>query len=281
MFEVPERWRREGPETVRIDWDLQRQRPMDFDYVGLFALFPEVPALATVFNSDSDFRHELRKAMRSDLFTPKPKLTAELNCELKELFTDLTKPHVKAPLTEIAEDAASRSSSSGSSVSDAGTCSSASSLRRTRAMPELTEVFASHGVDLPGEVFVAKLLSLGNLSQYGHFSDLVGKPHEGHRWHQDHGDDRYTVMLGFPPENDFEGEGVFSHIIRLSHPLRHPRMVKGWTAGTPLVVNFPGPNACIFRPVYKAGQEVMVYKDSACLHSTPDIVHREALWRFM
>mmetsp|Transcript_13873 Transcript_13873/g.31456 ORF Transcript_13873/g.31456 Transcript_13873/m.31456 type:complete len:89 (+) Transcript_13873:221-487(+) len=88
-------------------------------------------------------------------------------------------------------------------------------------------------------------------------------------------------MLGFPAEDDFEGTGVFTHFLRLSHPLRVELQGDGWVEGTPIVVRLSPPERCILRPVYKPGQEVLVYRDSACLHSTPDVVHREAIWRFM
>jgi len=258
VFQVPERWRRDGPETPQIDW-LAPEEPASFAYYGLDQLFPDVPQLGAAFNGNAGFRRHVREVMRCDLFRPVPKLTAEVNSELRELFIDLTKPHVKAPLTEAEEDG----------------------QRKMRPLPQLTEVFAAHSLPLAGEAFVQRLLALGGLAESGQFSDLVGKPHEGHRWHQDHGDDRYTVMLGFPPEDNFQGVGVFSHVVRLSHPLRRPETSQGWVAGTPIVVRIPEPKECLLRPLYRPGQEVLVYRDSACLHSTPDAVHREALWRFM
>lgn len=258
IFKVPEAWRRSGSETPPIDWVVPEQPPR-FAYYGLDELYPEAPGLVKAFNCDAEFRHRIREVMREDLFRPVPKLSEEMNCELRDLFTDLAKPHVKAPLTETGED---------------GRCC-------LRPLPHLTEEFAARGLALTGEAFVERLLQLGALTDSGRFSDLVGKAHTGHRWHQDHGEDRYTVMLGFPPESNFAGEGVFSHVIRLSHPLRLPKTTDGWTSGTPIVVNFPAPEEFIFRPIYRPGQEVIVYKDSACLHSSPDTMNREGLWRFM
>ena len=41
------------------------------------------------------------------------------------------------------------------------------------------------------------------------------------------------------------------------------------------------PEEYVIRPVYKEGAEVLVYHDNAVLHSTPDYIDREAVWRFM
>lgn len=41
------------------------------------------------------------------------------------------------------------------------------------------------------------------------------------------------------------------------------------------------PEDVIIRPWYKRGMEVMAYDDSWSIHSAPDHIHREAVWRFM
>merc|ERR1719210_243640 len=98
-----------------------------------------------------------------DLFQPSPKCNAEINEEQKELFTDLTKPHIKAPVTEEGPDGE----------------------RGPRPLRELTAAFAAHGLaGLTGEAFVDRLLALGGLRESGLFSDLILRPHGGHRWHQ-------------------------------------------------------------------------------------------------
>ena len=43
--------------------------------------------------------------------------------------------------------------------------------------------------------------------------------------HQDSGLDRFTVMLGFPSRDGYDGAGVFSHAVRLSHPMVPPNGV--------------------------------------------------------
>jgi hypothetical protein len=41
------------------------------------------------------------------------------------------------------------------------------------------------------------------------------------------------------------------------------------------------PESVIIRPWYERGMEIMVYDDSWSIHSAPDHIHREAVWRFM
>lgn len=40
--------------------------------------------------------------------------------------------------------------------------------------------------------------------------------------HQDSGLPQRTVMVGFPPEDNYTGIGVFSHAIKLSHRMPPP-----------------------------------------------------------
>jgi hypothetical protein len=35
------------------------------------------------------------------------------------------------------------------------------------------------------------------------------------------------------------------------------------------------------RPGYGRGRELIVYSDARVVHSAPDAIHRESLWRFM
>ena len=91
-----------------------------------------------------------------------------------------------------------------------------------------------------------------------------------------------TVLLGFPPRDGYEGGGVFSHHVKLSHPLRPSQ---GETHGA--VVEYerlsdsPIPEEYVLRPLYGRGREIWVSDDAAHLHSTPDVQLRECLWRFM
>ena len=78
------------------------------------------------------------------------------------------------------------------------------------------------------------------------------------------------------------GRRVFTHAIKLSHPLEQlnaPGTVIQWEDFEPYEGDFDPRH--IARPVFGRGQEIMVYRDSAHLHSAPDVSHREAVWRFM
>ena len=103
-------------------------------------------------------------------------------------------------------------------------------------------------------------------------------------WHQDAGISSDTVLLGFPARNGYEGGGVFSSQVKLSHPLR-PN--EGTEHGA--VVEYERfeppperiPEEYVLRPLYGRGREIWISDDASHLHSTPDRQHREALWRFM
>ena len=109
-----------------------------------------------------------------------------------------------------------------------------------------------------------------------------------HSWHQDSGISSNTVILGFPPRDRVEASapigGVFSHQIKLSHPLR-PNV--GDAHGS--IVEFERfepqpakvPDEYVWRPLYSRGREIFVSDDAAHMHSTPDVQRRECLWRFM
>ncbi|KAJ1447916.1 hypothetical protein M885DRAFT_172372 [Pelagophyceae sp. CCMP2097] len=92
-------------------------------------------------------------------------------------------------------------------------------------------------------------------------------------------------MLGFPAAAAV-GAGVFSHVVQLSHtilpdaaiPISAPRTFDllsdlGCTTGAA--------EQLVVRPAFARGSEVLAYADSLTVHSAPDVIHRDALWRFM
>ena len=94
-----------------------------------------------------------------------------------------------------------------------------------------------------------------------------------------------THYQGFPAHDDFEGAGCFTHLVALSHPLRTdgPRgAVVEWervcgAASLPPAL----PPHYVLRPRFGRGAELLLYSDEAHLHSAPDHINREAIWRFM
>jgi hypothetical protein len=155
----------------------------------------------------------------------------------------------------------------------------------------LTECFAKRGVALTGEVFIKTLGGLCGKPCHGTLIDIasIGRSQKvRHSWHCDSGYERFTVMLGFPssiPNDDVglpSGVGVFTHAVKLSHPLVQPNAegsVIQWENYVPYEGDFDP--RYIARPIFRRGQEVMVYQDAAHVHSAPDVSNREAVWRFM
>ena len=96
-----------------------------------------------------------------------------------------------------------------------------------------------------------------------------------------------SAHQGFPAHDEFEGAGCFTHMVALSHPLRR-------VAGSPrgAVIEWEAvcaeagleatlPPQYVLRPRFGRGAELLLYSDEAHLHSAPDYINREAVWRFM
>jgi len=245
VYEVPERLRRPNGE-----------RNVDFvEYKSLEALFPGT-GLGDRFHEDAEFRTDIRRAMRDDLFVPDEGLSPERNAAMRSLSSSV---HVNW-------------------------------FESRTGYAALSELFARHGVDVTGERFIKTLGSLCGEPCHGTLIDIasIGKQKIRHSWHQDSGFDRFTVMLGFPASTPSEevglppGVGVFTHAVKLSHPLEQLNAqgtVIQWEDFEPYEGDFD--TRYIARPVFRRGQEIMVYRDSAHVHSAPDVSHREAVWRFM
>lgn len=212
--------------------------------VSLDELFPG-SGLGAAFNSDAEFRAELRDGLRNDLYVPDPKLSDERNAQLR---------------------------------SKGSTCHVVWKDRSTD-FPRLTEALRRRGLEsITGGEFVLTLGSLcGGEATSGSLLEIVNNAAGGrdrvlvHSWHQDSGRQQRTVMLGFPPKSGFEGTGVFSHCVKLSHELK-PQGRRGEVVQFELYDPRPReiPEEYVIRPVYKEGAEVLVYHDNAVLHSTPD-----------
>ena len=218
-------------------------------FYGLDALFPKTSGLQTVFNSSADFRTGIRKAMRDDFFVQDQGMSDKANAAIRSLSSSLM-VNWKTSRTGYAA---------------------------------FTALFEQHGVSgLDGETFIQTLGALCGEESHGSLIDITGtgRRRERHSWHQDSGLERFTVMLGFPPESNWSGVGVFSHSVKLSHPLRQDGAagtIIQWEdyASTDVPINTIG------RPEYFEGHEVMVYRDSDHIHSAPDETNRESVWRFM
>ena len=217
-------------------------------FFGLEELFPST-GLQEKFNADAAFRTAIRRAIRDDLFVPDPNASDKVNAAISSLSSSLM-VNWKSSRTGYAS---------------------------------LTKVFADNAVqNLTGENFIQTLGKLCGPVSHGSLIDITstGRKQERHSWHQDSGLDRFTVMVGFPPESNWTGVGVFRHSCKLSHPLRQDGdegeviQWEDYEAGEL-------PVSAIGRPEYSPGREVMVYCDATHLHSAPDETNRESVWRFM
>ena len=94
-----------------------------------------------------------------------------------------------------------------------------------------------------------------------------------------------TSLQGFPAHDEFDGAGCFTHLVALSHPLR-PEGARGAVVEWERVCAAAGlssalPPQYVLRPRFARGAELLLYSDEAHLHSAPDYINRDAVWRFM
>ena len=193
-------------------------------FFGLEELFPGT-GLEEIFNSDARFRTNIRRAMREDLFVPDDAASEKANAAISSLASSLMVNWKTSPTGYAA----------------------------------LSGVFIDHGVEnLSGESFIQTLGGLCGEESRGSLIDITGtgRRRERHSWHQDNGLERqFTCMLGFPPESDWEGVGVFSHSAKLSHPLRQDGKEGEIIEWEDFKVGDELPVCVIGRPVYSAGHE--------------------------
>jgi len=222
-------------------------------FLSLDSLYPEAGGrLCDAWDQNAQLRLDIRKAGREDFYEDNPRFDAKKLKTLKAISRDL-----------------------GSSLMGY--------WDRDRPFPALGEALGDHGfAEVSGELFVSRMAGLctgdGGEHTFGSWMEIVGRPRgSDHAWHQDSGLVQDTAMLGFPKDNGYEGEGVFSHVVELSHRMPEPETeVPG-----PVVIDGRFPEENVIRPVYAKGREIIVYRDCDVLHSAPDKVIRDCLWRFM
>ena len=190
-------------------------------------LFPHCN-ISTLFNTNTAFRSDLRAAAREDFFVPDETLSSQANLALKDPRSTLM-----------------------------------SSWRMNNQYVHISEVFRKYGCNLSGKEFIERLTSFCSTNHsFGSWIDICGVKDKlvPHSWHQDSGLDQITVMVGFPPEDNYEGIGVFSHVFYLSHRLPIPTFKKPrlWVCSEnsiPLKEELPLPSRIneeyIVRPMYK------------------------------
>ena len=228
-----------------------------FRFYSLDDLFGTDLQFSETFNTNFQFRHDLRMAIRQDIFDTTP---------FYEGLSEKARGFLLLP---------------------------DSSLEGSWRMPETmdrmkrtTDVLrATLGEDAPtGDEFMKAIGNLCGSKPSTHFIDIFGVQDRkiNHSWHLDAGrspEDSRTVLLGFPPEDNYSGCGVFSHIVPLQiecfAPEGHPRSEPVLFAGTLDQQEY------IVRPQYKPGRELISYRDVDVLHSAPDVTYRMSIMRFM
>jgi hypothetical protein len=238
-----------------------------FEYMSLDDLFDNIQfGFSERFNADAEFRNQLRSAIRQDIFDTTP------------FYANLSE---KAASILLLPD----SSLEGSwriRHDD-----NADEMRMKHTTQVLRDAFFDSVADtasLPtGDDLFRAIGKLCGSQASTHFIDIFGVQDRtiNHSWHLDAGcspGDCRTVLWGFPPENDYSGCGVFSHVVPLSKeclaPPDHNRM-------EPLLFDGSVPEEFIVRPTYKMGRELLLYRDIDVLHSAPDVAYRTSIMRFM
>ena len=211
---------------------------------------------AHAFHASAAFRRALRSAARNDLFEPPAGASAAGVAAVRALTSTLVLDWRRG-------------------LQDGVT-------------PALDAVLDAAGVQLTGAGLFRGLtapLAGGDGPPAGSLTDIVdtGRAAVRHSWHADCGLARNTLLLAFPLADGYDEPGVFSHVVALSHPLaRTDGSARGSVLEWERVAGeVEIPWEAVLRPAFKNGAEVLVMDDSQHLHSAPDSIHREALWRFM
>ena len=253
-----------------------------FEQLSLDDLFPNLD-FSNRFFKDGKFREDIRQAMRKDIFYTTP------------AYSDLS-PKVAAYMLD---DDSSLQGSWNCIPSNKDKVQNISSDSDNVRMTRLTLVLQDYlGPSAPtGDKFMMEIGALCGTNPSTHWIDIIGVKDRAvsHSWHQDTGrsyendnccsdsvenlnNSRFTVMLGFPQEDEYVGTGVFSHAIKLSSESLAPRK---HNTNQPVLFEGTADEKYIVRPAFSPGKEILRYRDIDTLHSAPDVVYRKSVMRFM
>jgi len=239
-----------------------------FEYMSLDDLVDPRLGFSKKFNNDREFRDNLRSAIRQDIFDTTP------------FYSNLSE---KAASILLLPD----SSLEGSWRISTGQDGDIRMKRTTQVLHDAFQTVAADDDDIQiptgDDLFRAIGRLCGETTASTHFIDIFGVQDRSinHSWHLDAGcspGNCRTVLWGFPPEDNYNGCGVFSHIVPLSKeclaPEDHNRM-------EPVLFDGTVPDEYIVRPIYGEGKELLLYRDIDVLHSAPDVAYRTSIMRFM
>eukprot|EP00979_Chaetoceros_neogracilis_P009651 scaffold2192_cov268-Chaetoceros_neogracile.AAC.53 len=241
------------------------------EYLSLDDLFPNLN-FGKAFFTNGEFRRSLRVAMRKDVFFTTPAY-AELSPKIAAMMLD--------------DDSSLQGTWNCIPKNVTPEMMDGLPLRMSR----LTKVLQDYlGTKAPtGDDFMITLGGLCGENPKGHWIDIIGVKDRilSHSWHQDTGvsykgrnaeNSRYTVMLGFPIEDEYSGCGVFSHTIKLEREHLAP---DGHKENEPVLFEGTAKEEYITRPAFSLGKEIIRYRDTDVLHSAPDVAYRQSVMRYM
>ncbi len=244
-------------------------------------------SLSSKFNADKDFRNDLRSAIRLDVFETTP-FYANLPEKAKTVLL-LPDSSLEGSwrIPEIVADNKNEENCNGGVV--------VVQQRMKHTTEVLNRALAEHfGGESGGFRFTGDDLfeALGNLCGNGastHWIDIYGVQDRpvNHSWHLDAGrspQNCRTLLWGFPPQDNYCGTGVFSHIVSLQDPFGSTVDIVDDSERSrmePVLFEGTVEDEYIFRPLYEPGKELLMYRDIDVLHSAPDVAYRTSVMRFM
>lgn len=231
---------------------------------SLDELFPQTDGFSELFYTNQKLRDGIRDAMRQDIFDATP------------AYAGMSE---KARKMLLLPDSSLQGSWKCRGRSDAA---EEGELRMKRLTKHLQDYLGDSAPT--GDEFMDTIGALCGSKPSTHWIDIVGITDRkiSHSWHQDTGrsasGSTYTVLLGFPIEDEYTGVGVFSHLVKLEkeqwaeedHPPSEPVLFTGSIE-----------EKYIYRPQFTKGKEVIFYRDVDVLHSAPDVAYRSSVMRFM
>ena len=255
------------------DTPLVSTQPPPFEFLSLDDLFGPDLGFSAKFNNDKSFRDELRMAIRRDIFNTTP---------FYAILSEKAASVLMLPDSSLEGSWRTRTNVGEGEVPFDG-------LRMKLTTQVLQQAFQSkqdtdNGPRIPtGDELMHAIGSLCGKKPSTHWIDIFGVQDRAisHSWHQDFGrspENSMTVLWGFPPESNYEGCGVFTHLAPLKReclaPETHPRM-------EPVLFDGKIGEEHIIRPSFGPGRELLRYRDIDVLHSAPDVTYRTSVMRFM
>lgn len=225
-----------------------------FQFMSLDEIFPGL-GFSDHFHSNSDFRFAIRDSMRLDIFDATPQYQG---------LTEKAKSMLILPESSLQ-----------------GSWRTPCADRMNRLTEVLKDGLGSNAPS--GDELMHSIGLLCGSNPTTHWIDIVGVMDRkiSHSWHQDTGrslGNSRTVLWGFSTEDNYEGTGVFSHVLPILReciaPDDHPRM-------EPVLFHGTVSDEHIVKPSYGKGRELLLYRDIDVLHSSPDVAYRTSVMRFM